>query len=943
MEGSQRYQSVIRMSYGFFANKVCTTETLKEFLDLMQTMLDASGVTKEEAIDDLQRRHTVTVHDSASILEDHGDHVDWFNPSTNDGLLRHVEWHFWCHYRDYLSSGKGWPKGIVESIDRDSNAVLSRLEDPERQGDWDRRGMVMGNVQSGKTANYTALICKAVDAGYRLIVVLAGVHNSLRSQTQYRLNEEVLGYDMDKVQEFRGQAASIGVRAMFHDHRIAQTLTSSNESGDFKKTIADQAGIIPTSSGSPIIMVIKKHVSILKNLIDWATSIVGEPDDSGRRIVKDVPLLVIDDECDYASVNTGRIVLDENGHVDKDCDPAKTNRRIRELLNAFRKSAYVGYTATPFANIFIHHDLKHARYGEDLFPRNFIISLPQPTNYVGAERIFGLKGHATAGIDEQDPSSLVHYIEDSENFIPPRHSKELQVDGLPDSLKEAIRAFILACAVRKLRECSLPHNSMLIHVTRFTMVQLQIRNHVERSLRGYMDRIRSRSDPLDDFRILWEMDFVPVMKSMAGEIGVSCHRWEDVVPHLYPIVRRIRVCLINGTSSDTIAYRESEMLTRQRIRQGGEVPWEERGEHIIAIGGDKLSRGLTLDGLSVSYYLRASRMYDTLMQMGRWFGYRDGYLDVCRIFTTSELAEWYSFIASASVELHQELEYMALINQEPKEFGLKVLDHPGQLAITSAGKRRNAEDLNLSYSGRISETVVFDLRNSANNLKALARLLKDVELEGNPGLKAREGLLHWSGIRPETIVSYLHKYRTHEGAARVVDPKKIAKFIEEQQIHGEDDIVEWDVYVVSKKEGALHNLKIATEPARTIGCLERKPLRLDDSTLAIRRLVNPPDEWVDFNKSERKAAWRHWAEGLGDKGKTVPKPGDLPSGPAIRAKRPKQRGLLLIYPICFNEEGNRYGLVEGQEVTGFALSFPSSNTTLQVRYKVNSVFQDAEG
>ena len=187
MDDNQQYQSIIKMSYGFFADKICTAETLKEFLDLMQPMLETTEVSREEAYDELQRRHTVKVLDSSSVLEDHGDHVEWFNPSTNDGLIRHITWHFWNHFSDYLIARKGWPKGIVESIDRESSIILSRIEDPQRHGDWDRRGMVMGSVQSGKTANYTGLICKAIDAGYRLIVVLAGVHNSLRSQTQYRL------------------------------------------------------------------------------------------------------------------------------------------------------------------------------------------------------------------------------------------------------------------------------------------------------------------------------------------------------------------------------------------------------------------------------------------------------------------------------------------------------------------------------------------------------------------------------------------------------------------------------------------------------------------------------------------------------------------------------------------------------------------------------------
>lgn len=936
------YESVVKMSYGYFGDRICTAESLGKFLDLMKPMLDAAGVSRETAYADLERRHTIAILDPAFVLEDHSNHEDWLNPSTNDGLQRHVEWHFWEHFEAYLTAGKNWPKAVVESIDRESTAVLSRLEDPHRPGKWDRRGMVMGSVQSGKTSNYTGLICKAIDAGYRLIVVLAGVHNSLRSQTQYRLNEEVLGYDLDKVQEFRGQAARIGVRAMFSDHKVVQTLTSSSENGDFKKAVADQAGVIPSADGSPIIMVIKKHVSILKNLNDWATSIIGHQDGSGRRIVNDVPLLLIDDECDYASVNTKKVVLSEDGVVNEECDPAKTNLRIRELLNAFTKSAYIGYTATPFANIFIHHDTKHPKYGEDIFPRNFIISLPQPNNYVGAERVFGLVQHSVAGIDERGPADLVRHVDDSDELIPAQHKRDLTIEVLPASLQEAVRAFLLSCAARRLRQAAPPHNSMLVHVTRFTDVQARVHVMVERLLRGYVDRIRSGSDCLSDFRDLWEENFVPTTEGMSDEVGAVVHGWTEIADCLYLVARRVRVTLINGTSSDSLAYRHAELAARQRIERGEAVPWEERGEHVIAIGGDKLSRGLTLDGLTVSYYLRAAKMYDTLMQMGRWFGYRDGYMDLCRIYTTKELAEWYQFIASSSAELRQELEYMALINAEPKEFGLKVLDHPGQLAITSAGKRRNAEVLDLSYSGRISETVVFDLKYSIENLKALETLLADIAAD-ETATPHSDGLLHWTNVGPDVVIRYLGSYRTHDDAARVVDPKKIALFIRSQLKHGDGDLTEWDVAIISRQARQYHSVRLRI--GKEVHCLERRPMRLGQGTLAIGRLVNPSDEWLDFDEEERRAAWSRWSELRLRNGNEPPEQGALPSGPAIRAARPKSRGLLLVYPICYvdqNDTVGGYGTEPGREVTGFAVSFPASDTTQQVRYEVNSVFQHSE-
>lgn len=936
---SDAYQNIIKMSFAYFSDTHCTPDTLEQYIKIMQSLLDECGETKEDVYAHLERLHNISILDSSAILEDHGDHIEWFNPSLNNGLDRDIEWHFWSHYKDYLSAGKNWPKGIVDSIDSETSSILSRLEDPLREGQWDRRGMVMGSVQSGKTANYTGLITKSIDAGYKLIVVLAGTHNSLRSQTQFRLNEEILGYDLDKVQEFRGQAARIGVRAMFQDHAIVQTLTSSSESGDFKKRDAEKTAMIPDLNGPAIIMIVKKHVSILKYLIDWATSIIGIDDDSGRRVVTDIPLLVIDDECDYASVNTKKTVKDENGLIVEDCDPARTNLRIRELLTAFYKSVYIGYTATPFANIFIHHEDKHPLYGEDLFPRNFIYSLSQPTNYIGPERMFGLLDNPAVGIKGQEPLPLLRSITDSETIIPNKHKKDLIIGELPQSLKNAIKDYLISCAVRRMRNSSPPHNSMLIHVTRFTAVQSQVEELVTKELRRNINRIQNSNDRLEDFKEIWETGFMPVSEVMNSEFGCPIHTWQEVMEHLYPVARKIRTKTVNGTVKDSLDYKYAEMETKRKIELGETVLWEDRGQHYIAIGGDKLSRGLTLDGLTVSYYLRASRMYDTLMQMGRWFGYRDGYEDTCRIYTTNELIGWYRFIATASVELRHELEYMALINEEPKNFGLKVCSHPGQLAVTSAGKRRNAEILDLSYSGRISETVVFDLSHSERNLEALNELSSSISRDGKPFNKTRSGALQWTDVPPEVVITYLNKYKTLGAAARVVNPRIIAKFIEEQQHLGDQDLVTWHVAIISRHVKPPHILHLN---GTDIGCIERSPLSLMDNELTIGRLLSPSDEWIDFSEQEKLKAREKWVELRELKGMERPEPNKLPSGPAIRAARPKQRGLLLVYSICNDKSEDRYGMEAGQEVTGFGVSFPGSKTTRQVTYEVNTVYQDAE-
>lgn len=931
------YDQILGMSYGFFRATPCTPASIEQFINMMKESLDACGASRERIYSDLERMHSVTLLDSSSILEDHGDHIEWFNPSLNSGTHRDIEWHFWTHFRDYMTLGKLWPKNVADGVDKETSEILSRLEDPTRQGEWDRRGMVMGSVQSGKTANYMGLIAKAIDAGYKLIVVMAGVHNSLRSQTQFRLNEEILGYDLDKVQEFRGQAESIGVRALFKDHNILQTLTSSSESGDFRKRIAEQAGIVPSRKGPAIVMVVKKHVSILKYLIDWSTSIIGRESDAGTRIVTDIPLLVIDDECDYASVNTKKIERDENGRIDPECDPAKTNQRIRELLNAFHKSAYVGYTATPFANIFIHHTDRHPTWGEDLFPRNFIISLPQATNYIGPERVFGLYDNPAAGIEQQEPLPLVVDVSDNEDLIPGKHTKDLQIETLPDSLKRAIKSFLIACAARRLRESSPAHNSMLIHVTRFTLVQQQIYDLVEKELRTNVSRIRDVNADLEDYRELWESDFRASCDAMKDEFGCRTHSWEEVLEHLYVVVRKVRVKMINGTSKDALQYREADMETKKREAAGEVLPWDERGVHVIAVGGDKLSRGLTLDGLTTSYYLRASRMYDTLMQMGRWFGFRDGYADLCRIYTTPELAEWYRFIATASLELRRELEYMSLIGEEPRNFGLKVLSHPGQLAVTSAGKRRNSEKLDLSYSGRLSQTVVFDDSQIAWNLGAFKDLVRAARREGT--WKDSSSIPHWSGVSPQTVMTFLRAYRTDAEAARVVDPRHMASFIEEQLKYGEDDLTTWDIAIVSPKDSK----KTMVLDDLEVNCSVRSPRSvIPGRSFSIGTLHDRRHEWVDFTQRERDDLVDRWLRSSSRRDGTTPDPSEPPPGALMRAARPKQRGLLLIYPIYCNEVGREYGMGDGQEVIGVAVSFPGSDTTRQVQYEVNSVYQDAE-
>jgi hypothetical protein len=915
----KHFEMILDMSNGFFQYNECTPETITQFMETFASK--KYEFDQDRMFIEVSRRHTVSILGGHSVMEDSGDHEAWLNTTTGDAIAREINWHYWNHYRDYLSH-KGFSKEVVENLDDITTDILSRIEDPHRPGAWDRRGMVMGSVQSGKTANYTGLIAKAIDAGYKMVIILTGVHNSLRSQTQIRVNDELLGYDSEKA--FRMEDISyrrIGVSRRFPTHRekgFLQTLTTSDEKGDFKKVVAERANYTPSL---PYVLVIKKHVSILKNLVDWLALTAGEEDESGRIRVTDIPLLVIDDECDQASVNTKKVVRDpDTGAVNEECDPTKTNLRIRELLSTFDKSVYIGYTATPYANVFIHHDSKHPKYGPDIFPKNFIFNIPQPDNYVGASKLFGL--------NDSDPEAVAPLpllgepVGDSDDIFPPKNSqKDLVVARLPESLKTAIREFVIVCAAKRERATRNPHNSMLIHVTRFTNMQNRVCELVIQEIRHLRGRIVNSSDDLRDLRDIWEQKYMPVSMEMSSDDGIEIpvHHWDDLVKHLPEMVRRISVKAINGTSKDALLYKDAEDSADKKRQRGEEVPWEDSGAHVIAIGGNKLSRGLTLEGLTTTYYLRPSSMYDTLMQMGRWFGYRSGYLDLCRTYTTTDIITFFQQIAKAEEDLRNQFDHMTMLGMEPKDFGLAVMEDPGMLMVTNSGKRRDTEVIDqTSFAGKCSATLNFDLSSSAHNLKVLDNLVMDCKSEGAVGASRKEH--HWSGVPKNVVCEFLNHYRGYRGAIRVRSDV-ISRFIQEQE---GQDLSQWDVAILSKLS-ASHKFTLG---GQSVGCWHRKSGgAIEENNLRIGTILSPADEWIDFNDAEKKeckANYRRLAirEGGKDPGNSKP------TGEFIRHSRPRKRGLLLIYPICSAPDAkpsNRYGTIAGEEIYGFVVSFPSDS------------------
>jgi len=905
-----------------------TPEIIDERIEEVTSAMDRySGVDKSWIKSQLENKFTSYVEESIKGLRD--NHTPWLLAKKGQ-----IKWSFWERYRRYLLE-KIDHSAVDEIVDSLSEKVLDSMEDPDTPGPWSRKGLVMGNVQSGKTQTYIGIVTKAADAGYKVIVVLAGLHNNLRSQTQVRLDEGFLGFKAS-LDSANGPREKTGVY-YFDDTPIAASVTTRDENGDFNTLVAKHHGSPP--GGAPQLFVVKKNKTPLKNLVEYIESFANSEDkDTGRKKLNDIPLLVIDDEADQASIDTKKIDYDD-GIPNPEHEPTQINKFIRKLLFAFDKSAYVAFTATPYGTILINHKNETDALGEDLYPRSFIWNLPVPNHYYGPEKIFGLKEDLDLGIQELKPIPIVKIVTDyidskdepkvgwmpekiNQDHIPLYFSK----DEMPPSLLDAIYAFILSTAVRKIREPSPHHCSMLIHVTRLTMVQGRVTNQVKKVLRSITERINYgdgnlKPTILDLLKQVWDEEFVSKQDSITQQTGTdkSLPSWDDILSNLKVVVNSIVIREVNGRAHEFLEYELNENI----------------GFNVIAIGGEKLSRGLTLDGLSISYFLRTSDMYDTLMQMGRWFGYKHEYIDVSRLYTTSELKDSYEKIASATLEMKNSFDEMSRIGETPATFGLKIRTHPG-LLVTSKFKMRSGMRMQISYSGDLNQTIMFHKNQAINqkNLEAAKELIQS-NINGKDGYKTTDGLsLLWENFESSNIINFLSNYTTHPDALRV-NTSLLIRYIEKQFSKGE--LINWSVLLASiKLEKSGKNDKSNYFWNLPINAAERNDTTKDDlDKYTIKVLVDPKHESLDLdefqfdlalNKSQK--AW----EELPEKERSA-NPPSTPYGRFARECRGKEKGFLILYPLHFENIPI--------PVMGFAVSFPSSNTSTPVEYIAGSVYQRA--
>lgn len=753
-----------------------------------------------------------------------------------------------------MRDGRQWLKYVavlersgapgMDELDRTTKDVCSLLAAPGEPGTR-RKGLVMGNVQSGKTRHFAGLIARAVDMGYRFVIVLSGLHNNLREQTQSRLD-----------------------RDLFRDEEYWHHLTRV-DNNDFDP-MSEMVSLMGRNSQLRLCAVVKKNKTRLRNL-----------EMSLREVRRRCPILIVDDEADQATPNS-----EKNRRK-----ISAINAELRKIWALVPSGSYVAYTATPFANVLMDPDDE-----EDLFPSDFVYTLDPGDGYLGAEQVFGL-----ASPDPSDPGpqsdglDMVRIIpaEDARELKPPSR-KSLRYDfdpELPGSLVEAVEWFVVASAVRRARGHR-EHSSMLVHTTHYTHPHFAMQGRLQDLMDHMREEVRvHRGTGLTPFHESWEREY----RRIPTPDGQPDLTWDDVADHVPEVLEETEVIVDNGMSEDRLNYSEDHPRT------------------VIAVGGGTLSRGLTLEGLVVSYFTRASSTYDTLMQMGRWFGYRSGYEDLPRIWVADGLDQDYAFLALVEKDLRDEIRSVEGSEFTPRQVGIKVRSHPGRLEITAAGKMANARVVQLSMSGVRQQTFIMDGRPhlTRQNLETLETLLSahDLCLWGNDGHR-------WiaRGVTTAEVVTFLRDYQFHKDQKVFTEPRLFEPTIEwlERFTSGNN----WNIVLAGNStSGAGMTLGELRVAGVRVPMLRRAPLRGSTvEKLDFKAVMSPMDRLADIDPD----AFRALSHGTD------------PERMAVRRDLAHGDGLIVVYPISHLTTRNQESFSRmdmpsgvGEDLYGFGIVYPN--------------------
>lgn len=764
-------EQAIMLLYAFTSGKSLSHEDLIEIVKTkmadLQDYRNLSQQDVEEIVFKYEIQYGTKTYEPGISLTNRKEDDSWLYKKKNK--MSESDHAFQQRYEHYLlleHYGDEAKKYIISEAEK----ILSFCADPE--GNEKRRGLVMGDVQSGKTSSYLALANIACDYGYRIVLILAGMTDSLRIQTQERVDEGVIGAVSSTIgNNDEINYVGVGKSALINENKYyAIPLTTDKK--DF--VVGSSANFTSNDLNKPQILVVKKNKAILESVKKWLKP--GQANISSRNI------LIIDDECDNASINTKT-----------DDDPSTINSLIRDIYNNFDCSTYVGYTATPFANIFINPEKKLGY--DDLFPSDFIHRLvSSEESYFGINKTF-----------RYDQSHLKLLYTNENDFIPPKHKSDYIVEALPDSLKNAICVFLLCNCIRTLRGDKTKHRSMMINISPYNKVQKELAYYVETYVNSLVDAI-SQYDKYSVDRFIKHRELNRIYNiylsddlfnsfTSQGEILNNKYSFDIIKNQLFDEISKFKIAIINN-----------KFKGDQRFNYKN---YKETGARVIAIGGFVLSRGLTLEGLMTSYYSRNASAYDTLLQMCRWFGYRPRYEDLCSIYMSQTNIDNFDAVIAAIDNIDTQLEIMNAQGAAPKDFGLMIMESPDtletSLLITARNKMKNSTEIvrGLNYSGVDIDTSKLYSDTTRNNINIkevenLCRLLneKNIHIE-----KTNNGTRNmFRNVDNKIVADFIRKLAV-PFENKKFDTENISSFIEKGEFYDKWDIV----FATGQKEENIQN------------------------------------------------------------------------------------------------------------------------------------------
>jgi hypothetical protein len=816
--------------------RVFPTEQVQEAMEKFKEITDRIRLSEEPA-----------------SLE-HRGLINWYaGPSPTD--------RYWPSlYKSLLK--KNWELETVASIDRSSTKVVSYLQ-PPGLSHINTRGMILGYAQSGKTIHFSSIIAKAADVGYKFFIILTGLTNILRSQTQYRLERDLI------------------------DLNPKNWTTLTSPTNDFFPGYLGNADVFLTDHyDDRVLCVVKKNISVLRRLLNWLKT-------ANQDVMSNCPIMVIDDEPEQASMKI----------TDSDEKQTTVYRSILDILSLLPKVAYIGYTSTPFANIFIDPSVP-----QDLYPRDFIIDLPIPTGYFDIMRA-SEGGKITLDKAEQEKNDfdiIRNIIDDDLSFLisPSRKDKHIFEPKLTSSLKDALHYFWMAASARLARGDNEEPSTMLIYTSQFTQLHERLQQLIKNHQANVSEGIQTNKMlVIDEFKKLWIEE---CSKKSNKELDKKDTSFEDLLPYLITVINDSET-LIEGNR------------TTQRLEYNDQIKTQ------IIISGSPFTRELTIEGLVVGFFIRSNNLYNTLLQVRRMSGYHHKYVDLIRIWMNETLEISFYDFSKVEQEIRDDFKRYELEGLTPIQLGVRIRTHPALNTISQL-KMQSATDLDISYSGIFLQTIQFkfqDITWLTNNINATRSLISLIGEHGVGSMIRENAHIVFRNVPVEYISSFLGKYYFYENDT-LLQNKLLRSYIDAQNKFG--DLLWWNVVIIGceLEDDDIESLDLGlgySVPLLNHPRLLTRPA--NEQIACLNAIVTSKDLVADLNVAEEEI-----------KGKTIAE---------VLSLRPFGTGLLLIYPISkLSELKNRnntkhISLKAVEHLIGIALAFPEAKKLTPQRYKTTDL------